>query len=300
MRILLLLAILAGSLNVTAQSDSTSIAGAPLAPDSLLLLPADTVEKVVCTDTIRLGNMYVSGALGTRVSYHKIYSGIGGQGKVTTWGRNYVIGIGYKTLNERFLVETGYMVRELQTATRFHYVYSDLDLIFSSEMKQVPLYLKTRVLNKASGKVQLRIITGLNFTWIDEKDFELTGGYEEIAREGRLLTVRTKKPYYAEEIFIIDRNTGTGKNNTNLHLTAEIGTEASYKLTKHLEAGAAIAYQYSPGPFERLNIDFIGNERMDDYHAAFNNPATTLNLALFLRYNFDKITLLKCEKAKKN
>ena len=299
MRILLLFTILTLSFNALAQNDSIKLVSSTIAPDTLLKSSTNTTKKTVCTDTIRLGNIYVSGFLGTRVSNNKIYSGIGGQGKLTTWGKNYGVGVGYKTLNERFLFEAGYLIRELETAARFHYVFNNLDFIVSSQMKQVPIYLKTRVLNKASGKISLRIITGLNFTWIEEKDYGFTGGYEEIAREGNLLTIKTKSPYYPEEIFIVDRNARTSKNPSNLHLTAEIGTEGSYKLTKNLEAGAVVTYQYSQGPFERLNIDFIGNERIGKYHTAFNPSAKTLNMAIYLRCNFDKIIFLKCDKPKK-
>lgn len=302
MRILLLFTFLTISFQAAAQSDSTKIVSASIATDSLVRSPLDTAKKVICTDTVRLGNFYAGIFAGTRLAITKGPVPFEFRNTLLTdWGKNLGFTFGYKTRNGRFLLETGYYQRTLDDINRLHWD-KVLTVTTTGNMTQIPLLLKMKVWQHKTQKFKVRAIAGVNYTKVSE-DYSVEGNFKLISKDGNVFRIRSFDSYRENEPleFDITRRVNTSKNGTNNHLTAEGGFEGSFQVSRKMELGSVLTYQYASGNLEELKVVFLGHkgspsprELPEPYN---DDPA--LNFAFYLRYNFDPITFVKCKKTVK-
>ncbi len=297
----LLFAFLLLSFNAYAQTDSVKTVAAVI-PDSLQIVPTDSAARVVCTDTVRLGNFYVGAFAGTRLAFTKGI--IPTQFKnefLTDFGKNLGFTIGYKNRNERLMLETGFYLRTLDDINR---IYFDklLTVTTSGNMTQIPVLLKMRVWQNKTRKFKVRAVAGLNYTSVSE-DFSVKGNFQLMSQQGNTFRIRSFDYYHKDEPleFDITRNVNTSKSGTNKHLTAEGGFEGSFQLTNRIELGSVLTYQYASGNLEEIKVTFLGHRGAPsprELPEAYNDDPA-LNFAFYMRYNFDPMTFLKCKKEAK-
>ena len=301
MRKYLLLAFLVLGYSAHAQTDSVRTVVVAL-PDSLLKTATDTAAKVVCTDTIRLGNFYAGAFAGTRLTMTRGYSNFQSQNELLTdWGKNVGLSFGYKTRNGRFLLETGYYHRTLSDINRLQFDKL-MTVITSGNMSQIPVLLKVQIWQNQTRKFKVRAIAGVNYTSVSD-DYSVEGNFKLMSMNGNVFRIRSFDYYHENEPleFEITRNVNTSKSGTSKHLTAEGGLEGSYQLTKRIELGSVLTYQYASENLEEITVNFLGyrgNPKPQELTGPYNDDPA-LNFAFYLRYNFGKLTFLKCDKPKK-
>ena len=68
-----------------------------------------------------------------------------------------------------------------------------------------------------------------------------------------------------------------------------------------IELGSVVTYQYASENLEEIKVTFLGhrgNPKPRELTEPYNDDPA-LNLAVYLRYHFDPMTFLKCNKANK-